>query len=74
MQPITIEQVQTFLQTHLLAPPQELALIGAGAWSRCFGYRVGGAEYAIRFGAYVEDFHKDQHATVYTSADLPIPN
>jgi hygromycin-B 4-O-kinase len=74
MIPVTIEQAQTFLQTHLTTPPQELALIGAGAWSRCFGYRVGDTEYAIRFGAHVEDFHKDQRAATYASAALPIPN
>lgn len=74
MQPVTIEQAQAFLQTHLTAPPQALTLIGAGAWSRCYGYRVGAAEYAIRFGAHVEDFRKDQRAAAYASADLPIPN
>lgn len=73
MQPVTIDQARAFLQAHLATPPQELALIGAGAWSRCYGYRVGGAAYAIRFGAHVEDFHKDQRAATYASADLPIP-
>ncbi len=74
MTPVTIEQAQTFLQTHLAAPPQDLALIGAGAWSRCFGYRVNDAEYAIRFGAHVEDFRKDPRAAAFVTADLPIPN
>ena len=73
MQPVTIEQARTFLQAHLATPPQELVLIGAGAWSRCYGYRVGGEAYAIRFGAHVEDFRKDQRAAAYASADLPIP-
>jgi hygromycin-B 4-O-kinase len=73
MQPATIEQVYAFLQTHLASSPQELALIGAGAWSRCFGFRVDDAEYVIRFGAHVEDFRKDQRAAAYASADLPIP-
>lgn len=71
--PATIEQVQTFLHGHIAAPPQEISLIGAGAWSRCFGYRLGGAEYAIRFGAHVEDFHKDQRAAAFATAALPIP-
>ncbi len=73
MTPVTIEQARTFLQTHLATPPQELALIGAGAWSRCYGCRAGDAEYAIRFGAHVEDFRKDQRAAAYASVDLPIP-
>lgn len=73
MTPVTIEQVQTFLQTHLPTPPQALGLIGAGAWSRCFGYRAGDAEYAIRVGAHVEDFHKDARAAAYASPVLPIP-
>lgn len=73
MTPITLAQAHAFLQAHLNAPPEALTLIGAGAWSRCFGYRVGDAEYAIRFGAHVEDFRKDQRAAAYASAALPIP-
>ena len=74
MTPVTINQAQTFLQAHFATPPQALALIGAGAWSRCFGYRVGNVEYAIRFGAHVEDFHKDRRAAAFATAALPIPS
>jgi hypothetical protein len=50
MQPVTVEQTWTFLQAHLATPPQELTLIGEGAWSRCFGFQHDGQELAIRFG------------------------
>lgn len=73
MTPVTNEQAYAFLQSHLPTPPQAVTLIGAGAWSRCFGYRVGDVEYAIRFGAHVEDFYKDRRAAAYASPDLPIP-
>lgn len=73
MTPVTIDQAHIFLQTHLNTQPQALTLLGAGAWSRCYGYRVDGVEYAIRFGAHVEDFRKDQRAAAYASTNLPIP-
>jgi len=73
MEPVNITQAQAFLEAHLATPPQELALIGAGAWSRCFGYRVGDEAFAIRFGAHVEDFRKDRLAARYAADDLPIP-
>lgn len=73
METVDLEQARAFLAAHLPNPPQELALLGAGAWSRCYGYQVGDAEFAIRFGKHGEDFYKDQLATAYTSEALPIP-
>lgn len=73
MQPVTVEQTWTFLQAHLATPPQELTLIGEGAWSRCFGFQHDGQELAIRFGRYVDDFQKDRLAHRYASSALPIP-
>lgn len=73
MTPVTIEQAQTFLQSHLAAPPQALALIGEGAWSRCFGFRHNDQALAIRFGRYVDDFEKDRLAHRYAAPVLPIP-
>jgi hygromycin-B 4-O-kinase len=51
----------------------DVALIGAGAWSQCFGFRQGTNELAIRIGKFVEDFQKDQRAGAFASPDLPIP-
>ena len=70
---VTISQARAFLASYLDAEPSEVALIGEGAWSRCFGFRRGDEELAIRFGHYVDDFRKDQLASAYAAPDLPIP-
>ena len=70
---IDIHQAQSFLVDQLHLAPMELAFIGAGAWSRCFGFRQGNAQLAIRFGNHVDDFEKDQVAYRYATPDLPIP-
>ena len=73
MSSVSLKQAQQFLRSHLSADPQQLTLIGEGAWSRCFGYLVEDREYAIRFGRYIEDFQKDCWAARFSSAELPIP-
>ena len=70
---VNISQARAFLASYLDAEPSEVALIGEGAWSRCFGFRRGDDELAIRFGNYVDDFRKDQLASAYATPDLPIP-
>ena len=72
MSSVSLNQAQQFLRNHLSAEPQQLRLIGEGAWSRCFGYHVEDQEYAIRFGRYIEDFQKDRWAARFSSAQLPI--
>lgn len=70
---INLEQAQTFLNEHLAGEPTAITLLGEGAWSRCFGFRHGDEELAIRFGNHVDDFQKDQVAYRYATTDLPIP-
>ena len=70
---IDVHQAEAFLTEHLGAPPEDVAPIGAGAWSQCFAFRHGGNDLVIRFGRYVEDFRKDQAAHAYATLDLPIP-
>ena len=70
---VDIKQAQAFLATHLDSEPSEVALIGEGAWSRCFGFRHGDKELVIRFGHHLDDFQKDQLAYAYARPDLPIP-
>jgi hygromycin-B 4-O-kinase len=70
---VNISQARAFLASYLDTEPSEVALIGEGAWSRCFGFRRGDEELAIRFGRYVDDFRKDQLASAYAAPDLPIP-
>jgi hygromycin-B 4-O-kinase len=70
---VDIRQAQAFLTNHLDIESSEVALVGEGAWSRCFGFRQGAEELVIRFGDHVDDFRKDQLAYAYTTPDLPIP-
>lgn len=70
---VDIKQAEEFLVGKLGSAPQELKLIGEGAWSRCFGFRQGEQELAIRFGRYLNDFRKDQLAYAYATPELPIP-
>jgi hygromycin-B 4-O-kinase len=70
---VNVRQARAFLTSHFDTEPSEVALIGEGAWSRCFGFRRGDNELAIRFGNYLDDFRKDQLASAYAAPDLPIP-
>ena len=47
--------------------------LGAGEWSRAYGFVLDGREAVIRFGDHVEDFRKDQVMAAYSCAALPIP-
>lgn len=68
-----IIQARTFLARRFDVDPSTVELIGEGAWSRCFGFQRDGKELVIRFGKYVEDFRKDQHAFTHAAPGLPIP-
>lgn len=68
-----IQQAQAFLAQHFHGKVSHVESIGAGAWSQCFGFRLGEMEFAIRFGRHVDDFLKDQRAHIFAAPDLPIP-
>lgn len=70
---VNIRQAQAFLAGHLDTEPSEVALVGEGAWSRCFGFRRDEQDLVIRFGDYVDDFRKDELAHAFATPDLPIP-
>ncbi len=70
---VSAGQATAFLADYYNSGPVDVTLIGEGAWSRCFGFRHGGDDLAIRFGKHVEDFHKDELAAAYATRDLPIP-
>ncbi len=70
---VNLQQAHSFLSDRFQQTPAELALIGEGAWSRCFGFRRDDQALAIRFGNHVEDFQKDQVAYRYATPELPIP-
>jgi hygromycin-B 4-O-kinase len=66
-------QAEAFLISQFDLTSSQVEQIGEGAWSRCFGFRRGNQELAIRFGLHVDDFQKDQLAAAYRAPDLPIP-
>ena len=70
---VDVGQARSFLARHLSREPSELALIGEGAWSRSFGFRLDEEALVIRFGKHVEDFQKDQLAYAFAAPALPIP-
>lgn len=70
---VSSQQAQAFLTNTLRLAATNVEQIGEGAWSRCFGFRQGDQALAIRFGHYVDDFHKDQLAYRYATTNLPIP-
>jgi len=70
---IDSEQAEDFLRRHFHPDSSAVAEIGAGAWSRCFGFRAGGEKLVVRFGRYLDDFQKDQRASRYATPYLPIP-
>jgi hygromycin-B 4-O-kinase len=50
-----------------------LALLGAGEWSRAYAFTLDGRAAVVRFGAYGDDFAKDQVMAGFSSPGLPIP-
>ena len=52
---------------------RQVAHVGAGAWSRCFGVHRGEQELVVRFGQHVDDFRKDRLAAAFRTPELPIP-
>jgi len=50
-----------------------LTLLGAGEWSRAYAFTLDGQAAVARFGAYRDDFAKDQVMARFSSPGLPIP-
>jgi hygromycin-B 4-O-kinase len=51
----------------------ELTPLGAGEWSCAYAFTLDGQAAVVRFGAYGDDFVKDQVMARFSSPDLPIP-
>jgi hygromycin-B 4-O-kinase len=66
-------QVQVFLASQFDPASHEVEHLGAGAWSRCFGFRRGEQELVVRFGQHLDDFRKDHLAAAFSAPELPIP-
>lgn len=70
---ISLQQAKDFLARHTHGRAESIELIGAGAWSQCFGFHLGVQDLAVRFGRHVDDFQKDKRASAYATSALPIP-
>lgn len=71
--PVTEAEARHFLEDRLGRTVDPVEWVGEGAWSRCFGFRDGGRELVVRFGAFAVDFEKDRRAASLRSPTLPIP-
>jgi hygromycin-B 4-O-kinase len=71
--PITDAEACRFVAGHYGRRAADIRLLGAGEWSRAYGFVLDGRDTVIRFGDHVEDFRKDQVMAAHSSAALPIP-
>lgn len=70
---VGIPEVEGFLGAGLGLDIGDVELVGVGAWTRCYGFRVVSDDFVVRLGDHVDDFEKDRRAHVYAGPDLPIP-
>ena len=70
---LTTDAVRTFVDAYVGQDVGPVDVVGAGAWSRCFGFTDDGTDFVIRFGATDEDFDRDRRAAAFASSDLPVP-
>lgn len=77
VEPMVPGEYDTAKATRFLAQhgygPVDVAMVGEGAWSRCFGFRHDGTDLVVRFGAHLDDFEKDNHAQHFARPGLPVP-
>jgi hygromycin-B 4-O-kinase len=65
--------VRALLVDRLGGPITKLERIGYGEWSKAFRFRCAETDFIARFGAFDEDFLKDQRVMDYASPALPVP-
>ncbi len=70
---ITEDSVKAFLNGHFGDGVANVALLGAGDWSRAFAFDHDGRTLVARFGKYREDFEMDRLAVAFERPGLPIP-
>lgn len=70
---ITLERVTTFLTDRFGVRAGAVDPLVGGDWSRAFAFRLDHRDYVVRFGAWREDFEKDQIAQTFSGTDLPVP-
>jgi len=70
---IGVAAARRFLAGHLGHDPGAVELVGAGHWSRCFGFVDGARELVVRFGTHLDDFERDRRAAQLAGPGLPVP-
>lgn len=70
---IDADAARQVLQQHLRRCVGDVEFVGAGEWSRCFGFTVDGRGLVARFGPHVDDFEKDRRAGLLAGPALPVP-
>jgi hygromycin-B 4-O-kinase len=70
---IDVRRAETFLNSLFNGTAINVAVLGEGAWSKAFAFQIGADKLVARFGAYREDFEKDEYAMNFAGADLPVP-
>jgi hygromycin-B 4-O-kinase len=70
---VTIERALNFLADRYGGGADQVEVLGAGDWSRAFGFRFDGRNLVARFGVWREDFEKDRSAMAFAGPDLPVP-
>jgi hygromycin-B 4-O-kinase len=68
-----LSDVQSFVRGRYGDHAGHLESLGSGDWSMAYAFTLDSNEVVIRFGAYGEDFAKDQVMHVLSSPALPIP-
>ena len=70
---VDLDQATEFLKTKFDGRATVIEYVAEGEWSRCFGFTLGDDNLVVRFGKILDDFRKDERASAYSSADLPVP-
>jgi len=70
---LNLPDVQKFLTGHFKTEIIKVELTGEGEWSQAFFFQENNKDKVIRFSNLDEDFKRDQFASNFASAKLPIP-
>jgi hypothetical protein len=70
---ISADETRLFLQEKWGANIVDVALVGAGAWSRAFAFTHDGSKYVIRWSDFLENFERDAVAATFSGEGMPVP-
>jgi hygromycin-B 4-O-kinase len=62
-----------FIRQRFGEQASDLELLSGGDWSTAYAFELNGEAVVVRFGAYGEDFAKDQLMSNHSSERLPVP-